>query len=96
MKTRKGEKEEEIETKPKRIEFSTSFKKEERKEIYNEQKDNFLKTALKINQIDLKAVTDMVDADSKALIDEIINPTPSFVVDDKLNVDTQLDLQNSN
>ena len=33
----------------------------------------------------------MADPDSKALIDEIINPTPGLVVDDVLNVDTQLD-----
>ena len=37
----------------------------------------------------------MADADSEALIDEIINPTPGFVVDDVLNVDTQTDFQNS-
>ena len=37
----------------------------------------------------------MADTDSEALIDEIINPTPGFVVDDALNVDTQLDFQSS-
>ena len=37
----------------------------------------------------------MADADSKALIDEMINPTPGFVVDDALNVDPQLDFQSS-
>ena len=37
----------------------------------------------------------MADADSKALIDEIINPTPGFVVDDALNVHPQLDFQSS-
>ena len=38
----------------------------------------------------------MADTDSKVLIDEIINPTPGFVVDEARNVDTQLDFQNSN
>ena len=37
----------------------------------------------------------MADEDSKALIDEIINPTPVFFVDDALNVDTQLVFQKS-
>ena len=37
----------------------------------------------------------MTDADNEALIDEIINPTPGLVVDDALNVDTQIDFQNS-
>ena len=95
MKIQKGEEEEEIETEPKPFEFSTPLKKEEIEEIHNKQKENFLKTALKINQTDLETVTDMADADSEALIDEIINPTPHFVVDDALNVDTQLDSQNS-
>ena len=95
MKIQKGEEEEEIETEPKSSEFSTPLKKEEIEEIHNKQKENFLKTALKINQTDLETVTDMADADSEALIDEIINPTPHFVVDDALNVDTQLDSQNS-
>ena len=95
MKIQKGEEEEEIETEAKSIEFSTPLKKEETEESYNEQKQNFLKTASKINQTDLETATDMADADSEALIDEIINPTPCFVVDDILNVDTQLDFQNS-
>ena len=95
MKIQKGEEEEEIETKPKPNEFSNPLKKEEIEEIYNEQKKNFLKTALKINQTDLETATDMADADSEALIDEIINTTPGFVVDNALNVDTQLDFQSS-
>ena len=37
----------------------------------------------------------MTDAESEALIDEIIYPAPGFVVDDALNVDTQLDFRNS-
>ena len=41
MKIQKKEEEEEIETEPKPIEFSTPLKKEEIKEIYNEQKENF-------------------------------------------------------
>ena len=94
MKIQKGGEEEEIETEPKPNEFSTPLKKEEMEEIYNEQKNNCLKTALKINQTDLERATDMADADSQGLIDEIINPTSCFVVDDALNVDTQFDFQN--
>ena len=41
MKIQKKEEEEEIETEPKPTEFSTPLKKEEIKEIYNEQKENF-------------------------------------------------------
>ena len=94
-KIQKGEEEEETETELKPTEFSTPLKTEEIEKIYNEQKENFLKTALKINQTDLETATDMADADSEALIDEIINATPGLVVDDALNVDTQHDFQNS-
>ena len=63
MKIQKGEEEEKIETEPKPIEFSTPLKKGEIEEIYNEQTEIFLKTALKINQTDLKIATDMADAE---------------------------------
>ena len=82
--------EEEIET-----EFSTPLKKEEIEEVYDEQKENFLQTTLTINQTDLETATGIADANSEALIEELVNPTPSLVVDDSVNVDTQLDFQNS-
>ena len=78
MKIQRGE--EEIETEPKPTEFSTPSKKEEIEENYNEQKDNFLKTALKINQTDLETVTGMADANSEALIEEIVNPTRGLLL----------------
>ena len=77
MKIQRGEGE--TETEPKLIEFSTPLKKGEIEEIYNEQKENFLKTELKINQTDLETATGMTDANSEALIEEI----------------NQLDFQNS-
>ena len=78
MKIQRGE--EEIETEPKPTEFSTPSKKEEIEENYNEQKDNFLKTALKINQTDLETVTGMADANNEALIEEIVNPTRGLLL----------------
>ena len=78
IKIQKWEEEKEIETEPKPTEFSTPLKKEEIEEIYNEQKENFLKTALKINQTDLETATDMADADSEALTDEIIKSNSWF------------------
>ena len=77
MKIQRGEGE--TETELKLIEFSTPLKKGEIEEIYNEQKENFLKTELKINQTDLETATGMADANSEALIEEI----------------NQLDFQNS-
>ena len=80
MKIQRGE--EEIETKPEPIQFSTPLKKEEIEEIYDEQKENFLQTALKINQTDLETATRIAHENSEALVEEIVNPTPGLVVDD--------------
>ena len=86
---------EEIETEPEPIQFCTPLKKEEIEEIYDEQKENFLQTALTINQTDLETAAGIADANSEALIEEIVNPTPSLVADDAVNVYNQLDFQNS-
>ena len=93
MKIQRGE--EEIETKPEPIQFSTPLKKEEIEETFDEQKENFLQTASTINQTDLETATGIADANNEALIEEIANSTPGLVVDDVVNVDTQLDFQNS-
>ena len=87
--------EEEIETKSEPIQFSTPLKREEIEEFYDERKENFLQTALTINQTDLETATGIADANSEALIEEIVNSTPGLVVDDAVNVDTQLDFQNN-
>ena len=93
MKIQKGEEDKEIETKPKPINTSTPLKRLE--EFYETEKETFLKTALTINQTDLETATDAADADSEVLFEEIINPTSGYVIDDKVNVDTQFDFQNS-
>ena len=52
--------------------------------------------ALTIDQTDLETALGIADAYSKTLIEEIVNLTPGLVVDNAVNVDTQLDFQNSN
>ena len=54
-----------------------------------------LKTALKIYETDLKTATDAADGDSEALFQEIVNPAPGYVIDEKVNIDTQFDFHNS-
>ena len=63
--------------------------------MYDEQKENYLKTALKTNQTDLETATGITDPNSEALIEEIVNPTPRLVADDAVNVNNELDFQNS-
>ena len=96
MKIQRGEEEEEI-IEPKPIEFSTPLKIEEINEIYDRQKEDYLRTALKLNETDLEVAAEVADAENEALYEEIINPTPGLVVDDDdINVDTQFNFQNSN
>ena len=90
-----GEEEEEIEIEPKRTEFSTPLKIEEKNETCDREKEDYLRTALKINEIDLETAAEVADEDNEAIIDEIINPTPGLVVDNDINVDTQFDFRNS-
>ena len=93
MKIQKGEEDKEIETKPKPIDASTTLKR--LGEFYEIEKETFLKTALTINQTDLETATDAAGTDNEELFEEIINPTSGYVIDDKVNVDTQFDFQNS-
>ena len=94
MKIQRGEEEEEI-IEPKPIEFSTPLKIEKINEIYDRQKEDYLRTALKLNETDLEVAAEVADAENEALYEEIINPTPGLVVDDDININTQLDFQNS-
>ena len=94
MKIQRGEEEEEI-IEPKPIEFSTPLKIEEINEIYDRQKEDYLRTALKLNETDLEVAAEVADAENEVLYEEIINPTPGLVDDDDININTQLDFQNS-
>ena len=51
MRIQLSDEESEIEHEPKPIEFSTPLKIEEIDEIYDRQKSDFLKIAIKLNQI---------------------------------------------
>ena len=95
MQIQLGEEEIEIEHESKPVEFSTPLKIEEINEIYDRKKSDFLKIAMKLSQIDLESASEVLDSENEALIQEIINPTPSLVVDDDINVDTQFSFQNS-
>ena len=95
MQIQLGEEESEIEHEPKPVEFSTPLKIEEINEIYDNEKVEFLKIAMKLNQIDLESPSKAADSENEALIQEIINPMPGLVVDDDINVDTQFSFQNS-
>ena len=96
MKIQLGDEESETEHEPKPIKFSTPLKIEETDEIYDREKSDFLKIAMKLNQIDFESATEVTDSENEALIQEIINPTPGLVADDEISIDTQFSFQNSN
>ena len=95
MQIQLGEEESEVEYEPKPVEFSTPLKIEEINEIYDREKDGFLKIAMKLNQVELESASELADSENEALIEEIINPTPGLIVDDEISVDTQFSFKNS-
>ena len=95
MQIQLGEEESEIEDEPQPVEFSTPLKIEEINEIYDREKGDILKIAMKLNQIDLESASEVADSENEAVIQEIINPAPGLVVDDDMNVDTQFSFQSS-
>ena len=73
-------------------ESSTPLKTEEIENIYNQEKEDFLKTKI-INKTDLETAVEMAENSNKAAIDETVNPTPGLIVHDTVNVDSQLDFE---
>ena len=90
-KIQNGEETEEGSIEP--IESSTPLKTEEIENIYNQEKEDFLKTKITINKTDLETAVEMAENSNKAAIDEIVNPTPGLIVHDTVNVDSQLDFE---
>ena len=95
MQIQLGTEESEIEHEPKPVEFTTPLKIEEINEFCDRQKSEFLKTQMKINQINFETTDEVADSENEMLFDEIINPTPDQIVDDNININTQFDFQNS-
>ena len=57
--------------------------------IYNETKEDYLKTAVTINKTDLDATIENADKKNEKIITDLINPTPGLFVDDQLNLEDQ-------
>ena len=74
---------------------STPLKTKEINKIYDEEKENFLQTAISINKTDLDAAVENAEESNKEVINDMIDPTPGLIVDDTLNLDKQFEY-NSN
>ena len=72
---------------PKPFSSTTPLKTKEINKIYDEEKKNYLQTAITINKTDLDAAVENAEENSKEVINDIIGSTPGLIVDDKLNLD---------
>ena len=75
---------------PKPTHYSTPLTKENIKEIYEKEKTDYLKIAMKLNAIDLELASEVADPENEKLFQEIINPTPGLSLDDEISIDTQI------
>ena len=57
--------------------------------IYNDTKEDYLKTAITINKTDLDAAIENADGKNEKIISDLINPMPGLFVDDQLNLEDQ-------
>ena len=89
LKIHKGEESKLIEL----VESSTPLKTEKIEEIYNQEKEDFLKVVTTINKTDLETAVGMAEDSNKVVIDKIINPTLGLIVQDTVNVDSQLQFE---
>ena len=91
IKIQNGEEIEEGSIEP--VESSTPLKSEKIESIYNQEKEDFLKTKITINKTDLETAVEMAENSNNAAIDEIVNATPGLIVHDTINVDSPLDFE---
>ena len=71
------------------ISCSTSWKTNQIEEIYDEEKENYLKTAITFNKADIDTAVQIAEESNKEVVNNIIDPTPGLIVDDTLIVDDQ-------
>ena len=63
------------------------------KETYDNAKEDYLKTAIKINKTDLDAAVENVDEKNEKIISDVIDPTPGLFVNDQLNLEDHLNIK---
>ena len=76
---------------PKTFSSSTPLKTKEINKIYDEEKENYLQTAITINKTDLEAAVENAEESNKEVINDIIDATSGLIVDNTLNLDKQFE-----
>ena len=72
------------------IQASTPLTEKDIREIHDKEKTDYLKTALKLNAVDLESAAEVADSENEKLFQEIINPTPGLTSYDEIDIDRQL------
>ena len=80
---------------PKPLFSSTPLKTKEINKIYDEEKESYLLTAIKINKTDLDAAVENAEESNKEIIEDMIDPTLGLIVDNTLNLDKQFESNNN-
>ena len=75
---------------------STPLSKKELNELYEQQKEDYLKVAMEINTEDLDAAAERAKIDNEKLYQEIVNPNPGLVLDNKIDPDQIFDKVDEN
>ena len=68
---------------------STPLSKEQLSRIYEKEKEDYLKTATLINAENLNAIAERNKIDNEKLYQEIVNPNPGLIIDNKLETSHQ-------
>ena len=76
---------------PKPLSYSSPLKTKEINQIYDEEKENYLQTAITINKTDLDAAVENAEESNKEIINDMIDATPGLIVGDTLNLDKQFE-----
>ena len=71
------------------IQASTPLTEKDIKAFHDKEKTDYLKTAIKLNTIELESAVAVANSENEKLFEETINPTPGLTLDDKINVDEQ-------
>ena len=77
------------------VHTSTPLSKKEINDMYEQEKEDYLKVAMQINAEDLDAAAERSKIENEKLYQEIINPHPGLVLDNQINVDQNLNNENN-
>ena len=68
---------------------STPLSEEQINQIYEQEKEDYLKTAMQINAENLNAIAERDKINNEKLYQEIVNPNPGLVLNNKLETDSE-------